>query len=86
MTKGDGNIRTLSGQCKQKHLFEPAHVPKSLTLRAEWQVAAESCRDQKRVRLIPDLILGQSGIQVPEDGLQVHRDDAHRHVFSKLPR
>ena len=35
---------------------------------------------------VPDLVFGQSGIQVAEDGLQVDCDDAHCHVFSELHR
>ena len=34
---------------------------------------------------LPDLIFGQSGVQMPKDGFQVYCDDAHCHVLSELP-
>lgn len=33
----------------------------------------------------PDLILGERGIQMPEDALQVHGDRAHGQEFPELP-
>ena len=83
-TKGGGIVGRLSCLCWQD-LPELANLQKSLTLRAEWPPAAGFCSSRTKDLTLPDLILGQSGVQVAEDCLQIHCDDAHCHVLSELP-